>query len=173
MAWKNLALLYERGLGVEKDAQQAQKYFALAARENVPGAAEGLERLSGQPAAKRFPATSLRITGVFLLGLAAFLGIGLWDGVPSERLFSGVFTLFFIASSVFILCKVNQRQPQLPKPLRILYIVLGALLVLAGILGPAVPARQRGAHYGRGLLARGMCAPGRRCAAVPRHGQEK
>ncbi len=53
-----------------------KKYFALAARENVPGAAEGLERLSGQPAAKRFPATSLRITGVFLLGLAAFLGIG-------------------------------------------------------------------------------------------------
>ena len=45
-----------------------------------------------------------------------------------------MFTLFFIASSVFILCKVNQRQPQLPKPLRILYIVLGALLVLAGIL---------------------------------------
>ena len=134
VAWKNLALLYERGLGVEKDAQQAQKYFALAARENVPGAAEGLERLSGQPAAKRFPATGLRITGVFLLGLAAFLGIGLWDGVPSERLFSGVFTLFFIASSVFILCKVNQRQPQLPKPLRILYIVLGTLLVLAGIL---------------------------------------
>lgn len=62
------------------------------------------------------------------------MGIGLWDGVPSERLFSGVFTLFFIASSVFILCKVNQRQPQLPKPLRILYIVLGTLLVLAGIL---------------------------------------
>ena len=134
LAWKNLALLYEKGLGVEKDTEQARKYFTLAARENVPGAAEGLERLNGQPAAKRFPAVGLRITGIFLLGLAAFLGIGLWDGVPSDRLFSGVFTVFFIASAVFILCKVNQRQPELPKGLRFLYIILGAVLALAGVL---------------------------------------
>lgn len=135
MAWKNLALLYERGLGVEKDAQQAQKYFALAARENVPGAAEGLERLSGQPAAKpvpghqpahyrRFPAGPGSIFGHRTMGwrtLGAAVQRGVHPVLPSQ-------------APVFILCKVNQRQPQLPKPLRILYIVLGALLVLAGIL---------------------------------------
>lgn len=94
MAWKNLALLYEKGIGVEKDLDQARKYFTLAKEQNVPGAAEGLERLSAKPAAPKFPATALRVTGVLLLGLAAFLGIGIWEGVPSERLFSGVFTLF-------------------------------------------------------------------------------
>ena len=134
LAWKNLALLYEKGIGVEKDLDQARKYFTLAKEQNVPGAAEGLERLSAKPAAPKFPATALRVTGVLLLGLAAFLGIGIWEGVPSERLFSGVFTLFFAASAGFILYKVNQRQPRLPKGVRILYIVLGVLLILAGIL---------------------------------------
>ena len=134
LAWKNLALLYEKGIGVEKDPDRARKYFTLAKEHNVPGAAAGLERLSAKPSAKKFPATGLRITGVLLLILAAFLGIGLWDGIPSERLFSGVFTLFFLASSAFILYKVNQRQPRLPKALRILYVVLGALLILLGIL---------------------------------------
>ncbi|HCO51249.1 MAG TPA: hypothetical protein DIT21_07535, partial [Oscillibacter sp.] len=131
MGWKNLGLLYARGLGVPKDPEKARKYLTKAAEQDVPGAAEALQTLTP---ARAFPATALRIGCLFLLVIVAFLGMGLWDGVPSERLFSGVFTLFFIASSVFILCKVNQRQPQLPKPLRILYIVLGALLVLAGIL---------------------------------------
>ena len=69
-----------------------------------------------------------------MLVIVAFLGMGLWDGVPSERLFSGGFAAAFAACAVFIRSKVEQRQPELPKPLRILYIVLGALLVLAGIL---------------------------------------
>ena len=64
------------------------------------------------------------------------------------RLFSGVFTLFFIASSVFIPLG-EPSGSQTAKPLRILYIVLGALLVLAGILvllslpGSGGPLRQR------------------------------
>ena len=87
-----------------------------------------------KPAAPKFPATALRVTSVLLLGLAAFLGIGIWGGVPSERLFSGVFTLLFAAGAGFILYKVNQRQPRLSKGVCILYIVLGVLLILAGIL---------------------------------------
>ena len=114
-----------------KDPEKARKYLTKAAEQDVPGAAEALQALTP---AKVFPATALRIGCLFLLVIVAFLGMGLWDGVPSERLFSGGFAAAFAACAVFIRSKVEQRQPELPKPLRILYIVLGALLVLAGIL---------------------------------------
>jgi len=131
MGWKNLGLLYARGLGVPKDPEKARKYLTKAAEQDVPGAAEALQAMTP---ARAFPATALRIGCLFLLVIVAFLGMGLWDGVPSERLFSGGFAAAFAACAVFIRSKVEQRQPKLPKPLRILYIVLGALLVLAGIL---------------------------------------
>ena len=131
MGWKNLGLLYAKGLGVPKDPEKARKYLTKAAEQDVPGAAEARQTLTP---ARVFPATALRIGCLFLLVIVAFLGMGLWDGVPSERLFSGGFAAAFAACAVFIRSKVEQRQPQLPKPLRILYIVLGVLLVLAGIL---------------------------------------
>ena len=170
MGWKNLGLLYAKGLGVPKDPEKARKYLTKAAEQDVPGAAEALQALTP---AKVFPATALRIGCLFLLVIVAFLGMGLWDGVPSERLFSGGFAGAFAACAVFIRSKVEQRQPELPKAAAYSVYSLRRTVGSGGYTGPAVPARQRGAHYGRGLLARGMCAPGRRCPLGPRPAQEE
>ena len=158
LGWKNLGLLYEKGLGVPKDAELAKKYMTMAAQQNVSGAAEALERLNTEK--KRLPATGLRIASCALLAIAAFLGIGLWDGAPSERLFSGVFTLFFVVSAGFILYKVNRLQPQLPKALRTLYVIGGILLLLLGILILLSPSGENGPLAAEDYWLIGCCLLG-------------
>ena len=88
------------------------------------------------------------------------MGIGLWDGAPSERLFSGVFTLFFVVSAGFILYKVNRLHPQLPKALRILYVIGGTLLLLLGILILLSPSGENGPLAAEDYWLIGCCLLG-------------